>query len=367
MEKLSALKSICDQFEMSGTINSINPITSGHINDTFLVSTATLDYILQKLNTDVFTNWKAVIENKIAVSTHLKSLYENTNSGYKTVEFIKTNNHKFYLEIDNTVWMLMKYIEQSQTFDKAIDENLVFEAGLLYGDFIANTQTLDSSKIVETLPDFHSVPLRLKQFELALNTASKERKQQATAWIDLVHAHGNNMCELWVLKSKGTLPTHISHNDTKLSNILFSNSYPIRGLAVIDLDTVMAGLVHFDFGDSIRSICSNTTEDDSNLKNASINLDYYEAYCRGFAEKTKPLLSNSEIQYLPLGAQSIIFIMGLRFLTDFLNNDIYYKTNYELHNLVRASNQFSLFNSVLENIESIKSITYKAFALNDIT
>jgi thiamine kinase-like enzyme len=367
MEKLSALKSICDQFEMSGTINSINPITSGHINDTFLVSTATLDYILQKLNTNVFTNWKAVIENKIAVSTHLKSRYENTNSGYKTVEFIKTNNHKFYLEIDNTVWMLMKYIEQSQTFDKAMDENMVFEAGMLYGDFIAKTQALDSSKIAETLPNFHSVPLRLKQFELALNTASEERKHKARAWIDLVHTNGNNMCELWELKSIGVLPTRITHNDTKLSNILFSNNNPTYGLAVIDLDTVMPGLVHFDFGDSVRSICSNTTEDDSELKNATINLNYYEAYCSGFAEKTKPLLSNLEIQFLPRGAQSIIFIMGMRFLTDFLNNDIYYKTNYELHNLVRASNQFSLFNSVLENIESIKEITYKAFELNNIT
>jgi thiamine kinase-like enzyme len=367
MEKLNLLKAICDQFEMSGTIGSVKPITSGHINDTFLVSTTTIDYVLQKLNTDVFINWKAVIENKIVVSNHLKNIYNNKYSDYNTVEFIKTNSNSFYLEKDNTIWMMMQFIKDSQTFVKAIDENLVFEAGLLYGDFIANSQTLDSSKIVETLPDFHSVPLRLKQFEFALNTASEERKQQATAWIDLVQYHGNNMCELWELKSKGVLPMRITHNDTKLSNILFSNSNPIRGLAVIDLDTVMPGLVHFDFGDSVRSICSNTTEDDNELKNATINLDFYKAYCNGFAEKTKPLLSNLEIQYLPLGAQSIIFIMGLRFLTDFLNNDIYYKTNYELHNLVRASNQFSLFKSVLDNIESIKSITYKAFALNDIT
>ena len=366
MEKLNALKSICDQFEISGTIHSITPITSGHINDTFLVAASKTNYVLQKLNTNVFTNWKGVIDNKIVISTHLKTIYDTTNSDYKTIEFVKTNSTSFYLEKDNIIWMLMIFINESQTFDKAINENLVFEAGKLYGDFIDNTQSLDSSKIVETLPDFHSVPLRLKQFESALKTASEERKQQAKTWIDLVNSHGTDMSLLWELKSNDTLPTRITHNDTKLSNILFSNSEPIHGLAVIDLDTVMPGLVHFDFGDSVRSICSNATEDDKDLENVFINLRYYEAFCNGFATKTKQLLSDLEIQYLPLGAQSIIFIMGLRFLTDFLNNDTYYKTNYYMHNLVRASNQFTLFNSVLEQIESIKTITYNSFGLNNI-
>ena len=362
MVELSNIKSICKRFQIDETIVSAASITSGHINDTFLVVASNKkQFVLQKLNTSVFTNYKGVIHNKTVVADHLNTIYNQAGFNYCSINFIKTITDEYYIEESNTVWMLMDYIEQSQIFDKALNSPMVFEAGKLYGDFIAQTRVLKSSEISETLPDFHSVPLRMTQFNAALKTATNSRKEEAKIWISLVESYSNAMCELWHLKTNNILPSRITHNDTKLSNILFSNTEPIRGLAVIDLDTVMPGLVHFDFGDSVRSICSNTTEDDTDIKNATINLEYYEAYCKGFAKKTKHMLTDLEIQYLPLGVQSIIFIMGLRFLTDFLNNDAYYKTNYDSHNLVRASNQFTLFNDALKHSEQIKTITHNAF------
>lgn len=361
------LKSICEHFLIRGEVVSFSTISSGHINDTFLANCSNKKkYVLQKLNTSVFKDYVNIVENKVIVSEHLNTFYKKVDSKYKSIQFIKTHKESFYLNDNSCIWMVMDYIENSQVFDKVTDEHLVFEAGKLYGNFVYSTQTLDSSKITETLPDFHSVPLRLEQFKKAIENGNSVRITHAKKWIELVNKHGSEMCELWQLKQQGVLPARITHNDTKLSNVLFSQSKPIEGLAVIDLDTVMPGLVHFDFGDSVRSICSCTTEDDNNLDNVHINLHYYQSFCKGFAIDTKRLLNQTEIQYLPLGVLTLIFIMGLRFLTDYLSNDTYYKTTYDNHNLARASNQFTLFLSALENIEEIKVITKNAFNLHNI-
>ncbi|WP_223034525.1 phosphotransferase enzyme family protein [Hanstruepera marina] len=363
MQSQDQLFLICAHFLESECIKRIEPLTSGHINDTYHIVSEKDEYVLQRLNTHVFNNYISLIQNKVTISNYIKKFYNKNGSPYKTITVIKTKGDSFYLENNDSIWILMHYIRESQVFYKAPNKDVVFEAGKLYGNFTYATTSVDCSKISEILPDFHSVPLRLKQFEKALKLASNKRRKASQSWIDLINNYRRSMCELWKLKENNTLPRRITHNDTKLSNILFSKTDPVKGLAVIDLDTVMPGLVHFDFGDSIRSICSTATEDDDNLNKVSINLDYYNAFCMGYANETKNILTPLEISYLPLGVQTLIFIMGLRFLTDFLNNDTYYKTDYQLHNLVRASNQFTLFNSVIENLDSIKTITKQNFQL----
>ena len=363
---METLKDICRQFQIEQPVINIDVLASGHINDTYLISCSNnLNYILQKINNKVFNNINSIILNKVIVSNHLKNEFNKTETKYHVANFIKSKTDTFFIETNEGFWTLMEYIPNSKTIERAENNKQVFEAGKLYGNFIASTSTLDLKLFTETLPEFHSVPFRFFQFEEAHNQAKISRKSKAQELIDFVLEHKTEMFQLSELKEKNTFPIRVTHNDTKLSNILFDEND--NGLAVIDLDTVMPGIVHFDFGDSVRSICSNTIEDSENIEQTTINLKYYEAYCKGFASETSNLLTKEEISFLPLSAKTLIYIMGLRFLTDYLNNDVYYKTSYSTHNLVRAKNQMALLKSVIQNYEELKTITYSSFNLKNIS
>lgn len=363
MVNLEKLQLICSQFKVESGIQSIKTLESGHINDTYLITLNNNEhYVLQKLNASVFKDIEGVMANKIVVSKHIKEL----KSRYQSVDFIKTKTAKYYYKDEmNEYWNMMIYISNCVTYDIANNNKTVFEAGKLYGDFISQTATLSSAAIKETLPNFHNVPLRFAQFEQALKTADNDRRTNAKEVIDFAKRNKDEMCELAALKAKNMFPIRITHNDAKLSNILFNKNE--EGLAVIDLDTVMPGIVHFDFGDSVRSICTNAVEDDDNFDAIAIKLDYYEAFCKGHAHSAKSILTPQEIKYLPLGVKTIIFIMGLRFLTDYLNNNKYYKVKYDTHNLVRCKNQFKLVESVQQHYDYILRITYNCYGLNNIS
>jgi thiamine kinase-like enzyme len=355
------LKHIVSQFEVDATIVNISPLHSGHINDTYLVTTNTSNsFVLQKLNSYVFKDVIGLIDNKIKISQFITERIKSGDLNLLSPEFYKCKTGDFYVKDEaDAFWNLQNYIPNAITFDKAPNAQVVFEAGKLYGSFLTLTDNVPTKEIKETLKDFHSVTLRLKQFKDALYSASEKRKNEAQEAIDFVLQHELEMCKIDTLKNEGAFPIRITHNDTKLSNVLFNKDN--KGLAVIDLDTVMPGIVHFDFGDSIRSICSNAEEDNANFETLEIQLNYYEAYCKGYANYTKNLLTKTEIKHLPLGVKTIIYIMGLRFLTDYLNNDKYYKISYTSHNLVRAKNQFALVKSVIKNYKVITGITNNAF------
>ncbi len=351
------LHQIAHQFNIDSEVERVSELNSGFINDTYLVTTTSdSKYVLQRISTVVFKDVENVIRNKVLISDHLLK----SQSKYKIVRFIKTHSDcAFFKDKDSNYWNLMTFISDSITYDVATNSKLVEEAGKLYGDFIIQAADLDMDKLVETLPDFHSIPFRYQQFDEALISAKEETKLKAKIDIEFVIKCRTEMHELSELKAKNKFPIRVTHNDAKLGNILFDKND--KGLAVIDLDTVMLGIVAFDFGDSIRSICTTTAEDDTNLEATKINLEFYEAFCKGFAATTKHILTANEIKYLPLGAKTITFIMGLRILTDFLNNNIYYKVDYETHNLVRAKNQFKLVKSIQENYQTMQLITEKTF------
>ncbi|MCK5777096.1 MAG: aminoglycoside phosphotransferase family protein, partial [Bacteroidales bacterium] len=200
--------------------------------------------------------------------------------------------------------------------------------------------------IYEIIKDFHKMSFRYKQFDEALKGASEERKETAAEWIQQVLESREEMQELERLNDSGDIPSRVTHNDTKLSNILFDKND--KALCIIDLDTLMPGIVHYDFGDSIRTICSAVSEDESDLDLVQFNLDYYKAYKKGFLIELGDIISKKEIELLPLAAKTITFIMGLRILTDYLNGDVYYNINYPEHNLHRASNQLTLVKRMAE-------------------
>ena len=355
---MNNIHQIAHQFNIDSEVNQVSDLNSGFINDTYLVKTTSgSKYVLQRISTVVFKDVENVIRNKVLISEHLSKSQTN----YKIVRFIKTHSDgAFFKDEDSNYWNLMTFIPDSITHDVATNSGLVEEAGKLYGDFIIQAADLDMDKLVETLPDFHSIPLRYQQFDEALKNTKEETKLNAKEDIDFVFNCRKEMHELSELKVQNKFPIRVTHNDAKLGNILFDKND--KGLAVIDLDTVMPGIVAFDFGDSIRSICTTTAEDDTNLEATKINLEFYEAFCKGFAATTKHILTPLEIKYLPLGAKTITFIMGLRILTDYLNNNVYYKVDYETHNLVRAKNQFKLVKSIQENYKTMQQITEKVFA-----
>jgi aminoglycoside phosphotransferase (APT) family kinase protein len=354
---MTNLKHICKQFKIEPEIDSVSELNSGFINDTYLVKTnSNHKYVLQSISTVVFKDIESVIQNKVLISEHLS----RSKSIYKAVRFIKTlSGTSYYKDKYSNYWNLMTYISGSVTHDVATNSQLVEEAGKLYGDFIIQAADLDIDKLVETLPDFHSIPLRYSQFDEALKNAKNEIKANAREEIEFIIKCREEMHELSKLKDGNKFPIRVTHNDAKLGNILFDKNG--KGLAVIDLDTVMPGIVAFDFGDSIRSICTTTAEDDTNLEATRINLEFYKAFCKGFAATTKHILTPTEIKYLPLGAKTITFIMGLRILTDYLNGNVYYKVDYETHNLVRAKNQLKLVKSIQENYETMQQITETVF------
>ncbi len=355
------IEKIFRNFEVSGDLVEFSPIVSGHINDTFLIKTADDSFVLQRINHNVFKNPAEVVKNKILVVEHLKSKEALiSNSGRQMLNFMKSRSGgHLYVDETGNAWNLMRYIENSRVYLKSPDSKIAFEAGKAFGSFLALTEDLDPSLLFETLPRFHSMSLRYSQFDEALKSAAPERISQASDLIETAHGLRGEMhiLERWV--EEGTLPFRVTHNDTKISNALFSEDG--IALCVIDLDTVMPGIVHYDFGDAVRTICGTADEDEPELANVDFNLEYYKSFVRGFVGTSGIRLTKAEAKGLARSAKVMTFIVGLRFLTDFLNNDIYFDTRYETHNLVRARNQFRLASLIEKNLPALNEIVMKEF------
>lgn len=350
------LKFIFDQFQHDNAFHSYKELASGHINDTYLIVTTAKPYfVLQRINHLVFKDVPCLISNKTAISEHLKSKLKNLPQealNRRVLSFVRTNDKEFYYkDEDGYFWNLMYFIEDGLTFETVKDEEVAYEGGKLFGEFLNLTSDFDASKLSEVIPKFHDMSYRYSQFQSALQSASKERLFKSEKYINIVSELKEEMHILQNLKESGAIKTRVTHNDTKISNALFTKDN--KGLCVIDTDTIMPGIVHYDFGDAIRTICNTAAEDDTNLDLVEFNTNYYNAYKKGFLEKVETSLSPLEIKYLPLAAKSMIFIMALRFLTDYLNNDTYYKTKYDHHNLDRAKNQFKLIDSFTKNLNNL--------------
>jgi hypothetical protein len=351
--KLETIKYIFNEFDHKSTYVSHTELNSGHINDTFLVqATGNKNYILQRINHTIFKDVPGLVNNKVLISNHIRSKYTNLSAAELTKEvlsFVKTKSTNLYYHKENgDFWNVMVFIEDSITYEIVVDEEIAYEGGKLLGEFLNVTSDFDSSQLIDVIPNFHDMSFRFKQYIASVQSASKERLENADKYKKIVSDLKTEMHILQNLKEAKEIPVRVTHNDTKISNSLFDKYN--KGICMIDTDTVMPGIIHYDFGDAIRTICNTAAEDEKDLSKVEFNLEYYKAYETGFLEKTKGALSPVSLKYLPLAAKTMIFIMGLRFLTDYFNNDIYYKTNYPEHNLDRARNQFKLIESFSKKI-----------------
>lgn len=326
------------KFLPNSKVLEIQEFVSGHINETYLIITPEKrNYVLQKINSFVFKKTKSLIENKVMLSDFLQS---KTDTG-EQLQFIRTSEgNPYFKDEKNGYWNMSVFIAGSKTYERVTTESLAYEGGRLIGEFLNATSDFDPTQLDEILPNFHQMSFRFDQFEESLQTAQKQRLKMAEEQIDFALKNKDEMHLLQQYQEEGKIQPRVTHNDTKISNALFDESG--KGICLIDTDTVMLGIAHYDFGDAVRTFCNTADEDETDLEIVRFNMDYFRAMARGFLEKMHKQLSVFDIACLGLAGKTITFIMGLRMLTDFLNNDVYYKTNYDNHNLDRAKNQFKL-------------------------
>lgn len=354
---------ITKHFPFEGTLCECNYLDVGLINSTYLLTFKSGNnhkkYILQKINTSVFTKPEELMSNIFGITEFLKvKIAENGGDPEReTLSFIKTNDGKnYYIDEDGACWRSYHYIDYTFTIDTDVSPLQLNKAAFAFGRFQSLLGEYNIEKLYDTIPDFHNTPKRLSALENSVAEDIKARKSSVKNEIEFAFERKKFAGLLTEKIKDGTLPLRVTHNDTKINNVLFDESNG-EALCVIDLDTVMSGLSLYDFGDSIRSCASKAGENEADLSKVNIDLDAYEKYTEGFLKGAGKALMPEEIKLLPIGVKMMAFECGTRFLTDYLNGDTYFKTAYDTHNLVRCKNQFKLVKSIEDNMDNLNEIT----------
>lgn len=354
------LLQIANHFNLEGSIKSFDKIGSGHIHQTFHLRSRTDSILLQRINSQVFPKVDVLQNNLRTIEQHFKQ-YEPDLDGFgmNYLKLRESDSKTLYKE-NTHYWRAFEWIENSQSFDKAPNSEYAFAAAQGFGRFVKILSYLPISSIQSSIPNFHNGIRRWNEFEEAFIQADPKRKLDAKQLIEFAQKSSDLLISLTQKIDNGIIPTRLAHNDTKLNNILFQSEIP-KIKCVIDLDTVMKGSILFDFGDMVRTIPTTANEDCENLTEINIDEQYFEAICQGYASQVKNLINETEKEELLNGAKYMCLIIGLRFLTDFLNGDIYYPTRFENHNLIRARNQFRLVEILEEKNLVWKEIINKCF------
>ena len=338
------LKHILNCFKIDTQEVTFRLITTGYINDTFLVLKAQNPlYILQKINQKVFKNVESLMLN---IEMALDKLQSNT---YSSILLLKTIEGKSFYKHNKTYWRLMTFIEGSTTYNTTTNPKIAFEAGRIISEFHKLLQFELPDRFTDTIPNFNNLPFRITEFNDALMKASETRKESAKNEIDFVLKTLPEFDDFY----KAELPLRVCHNDTKLNNILFSKTN--KALCLIDLDTIMKGYFHYDFGDAVRTIVNTANEDEIELSKITFNKTLFEAFVDGLS-KNAAFLTNKEIEMLPISVALMSFMHGLRALTDYLNGNIYYKVTYKNQNLDRCKSLFYFTKLALQHQDYIKEI-----------
>lgn len=348
------LLKIASQFDLEGSVSEIRPLGDGFINDTFVVKTAgdAPDYILQRKNHLIFPDVPGMMENIKAVTEHIKSKVHNPLR--ETLTVISSKDGKLYVEQDGNFWAMCFFIPDTISPAKADTPELAYQGGLGTGRFQALLSDFDKP-LNETIKGFHNIRWRFQQWDetIAADPAGRvEHLQEEISWIE---SRRKEMLDFWSLVEDGTIPMHVTHNDTKISNILFNKSDGSM-LCMIDLDTVMSSTSLNDFGDAIRSYANTGAEDDRNLDNVGMDIAMFKAYAEGYLHEQKASMVQSELDWLAFSARYITFEQVLRFLMDYIDGDKYYKISYPDHNLVRSRAQYKLLLSMEEQYDRMCEI-----------
>lgn len=351
---------IVAQFKIKGSVAAIEPYGSGHIHDTFRVinaKPAAPDYVLQRINHHVFTNVPALTENIEKVTVHLrkKVAAEGADPDKEVLTLIHSQRGQgYYKDETGNFWRMYLFLPDTRSYDVVETAQQAYEGGKAYGRFLALLADLDVTGLHETISGFHDVEDRLRLFREAVQRNPKGRLKEVAAEVTFVQKRTDGMSIFCSMGRKGVLPLRTTHNDTKFNNVLL-NSHD-QAQCVIDLDTVMPGYVAYDFGDAVRTIINKAAEDEKDLEKITLDIDLFEGFTRGFLKETRSFLSHTEVESLLHGVLVLPFLMGLRFLTDYIDGDHYYKIQFPAHNLRRARAQFRLVEKLEEQYPLLENI-----------
>ncbi len=357
---MNEMKNVVNAYLPNEVFISCAPLGNGHINSTFLVTTDRNTYVLQKINTNIFKDVDGLMSNVQLVTHHIRQVArdEGIDPVRATLHFIQAPDGNRYLNYDGSTYRLYKYIDKAFTIEKMENAEDFYQAGVAFGKFANDLSAFDASQLVETIKNFHNTVSRYADFEKAVSDNISKRADDVAEEIAFVRAR-EGFTHLFVDKlNDGSLPMRVTHNDTKLNNVLFDDGTRLP-CTVIDLDTVMPGSYLYDFGDAMRSGSTHAAEDEKDLSLVDFDLELYEAFTKGYLSMCKDSLTKTEIEMLPYASIMLTLECGIRFLTDHLNGDTYFRIHREGHNLDRCRTQFKLVSLMEQNIDNMRAIIEK--------
>lgn len=350
------LNSVVKHFDLKGKIDSIKPLGNGLINDTYIVRTEgdAPDYVLQRINHNIFTDVDTLMTNIKEVTSHIRKKLEEAGEDdidRKVLTFVPNNvDGKYYFFDGENYWRVMVFIPNAHTFE-AVNPESSRNAGKAFGNFQAMLVDIDAD-LKESIPDFHNMEFRLKQLHDAVEADPEGRVAEVKPLLDELEKRAEEMTKAERLFREGKLPKRICHCDTKVNNMMFDDNGNI--LCVIDLDTVMPSFIFSDYGDFLRTGANKLAEDDPDIDRVEFDMDIFKAFTEGYLSSAKGFLTPLEIENLPYAAALFPYMQAVRFLTDYINGDTYYKIKYPDHNLVRTRNQLKLLQSVEQHTPEMR-------------
>ncbi len=359
------IREVVERFQIEGEFRSYEVINSGHINVTYKVFVfrhgELKDYIVQRVNTYVFKNPEAVMKNIAAVTEYIRDKIKSTGISAKryVLHYQKTAENAYYTVLDDGgFWRCCRFIDNSISFLFPENEKVVEESGKAFGEFQMYLADYPVKELEIVIPHFHNTVNRYEIFRRAIKNDFAGRKADVAAEIEGYLALEEIATRLYRMQRAGDLPLRVTHNDTKVSNVLFDDETQ-EHLSVIDLDTVMPGLVAFDFGDAIRIAANTGAEDEKDEENIRVDMGKFEAFTRGFVPAVKDMLTENEKNTLALGAVAMTAECGVRFLTDYLDGDKYFRVHYPEQNLVRARCHLSLARKMIDRLDEMQKVVEK--------
>lgn len=359
------IREICSSFCISGTYIGCDELTTGNINSSYIVKYIRdgeeKRYFLQRINKNVFKNPEQVMDNIIRVTHYVRqNIIKKQLSTKRFVlrAFLSVKGDPFIVDDKGEYWRCYRYIVDSTTYDLTEDLRIIENAGQAFGRFQNCLDGFDANSLYITIPDFHNTAKRYDALKEAIEKDPCGRVASLWKEIDTLYAFEERATSLQRFLDEGKIPLRVTHNDTKCNNVCFDKNTG-EALAVLDLDTVMPGAVAYDFGDAIRFIANKTFEDDPDLRHVGLDLKKYEAFTKGFITEVKDNLTDLEKRTMNLGVFAMTVELAVRFLTDYILGDVYFKTKYPGHNLDRAHNQLALAKDILERQEEIEEIIEK--------
>ncbi|MCC8120153.1 MAG: aminoglycoside phosphotransferase family protein [Bacteroidales bacterium] len=349
---------IVENFKIDGAIKSIKPLGEGFINDTYLVTTegASPDYILQRKNKSIFPDVPSMMDNIARVTAHIRERVraQGGDPDREAMTVVPTTEGQLcYKDGEGEYWAVTVFIDNTIAYDKADTPEIAFKGGQGIGRF--QSMLSDFNKpLTETIKGFHNIRYRFGQWDRAVTDNPVSRCQNLGQEISWIETRREEMIDFWKLVERGEIPARVTHNDTKINNILFDKNGDV--LCVIDLDTVMTSTSLNDFGDAIRSYANTGLEDDKNTENVTISMEMFEAFADGYLSERASQLTPIELKWLAFSALYITYEQVLRFLMDYIQGDTYYKIKYSDHNLVRTHAQMALYEDMERKLPQMNQI-----------